>query len=386
MSSPIHIVHFSNGSGGGVLSVIKNLIEFSKNPSIRNHVIFVINKKSISDFVAPPLVDASSVRIFYFSPNWNFYYTCKQLSKLLPDDKAVIVAHDWLELGMVSNLGLQNPVVHVLHGDYSYYYQLAKKHKDSIDEFICVAGAIRDRLIETVLERAANIHYRRVPVPDGYPRKNESGICKIIFVGRLTEGKGYPLLSEIALHLKEKNVNAEWHIVGEDGEGLREKTHWDKEIDVKFYSNIGNDKVMQLLSEMDFILLPSNAEGMPLTIVEAMKTGVIPIANDIKGGIQELVINNETGFKISGNSISGYGNKLLEIIENKNLTSVLRKNCIEKANNLFNPGINTREIEDIFFEAANSSKSKKPKKVYGSRLDQKWIPNFLVSTIRKFNR
>ncbi len=384
MSSPIHIVHFSNGSGGGVLSVIKNLIEFSKNPSIRNHVIFIIDKKLISDFVAPLLVDASSVRIFYFSPNWNFYYTCKQLSKLLPDDKAVIVAHDWLELGMVSNLGLQNPVVHVLHGDYSYYYQLAKKHKDSIDEFICVAGAIRDRLIETIPERAANIHYRRVPVPQGYPRKKDSGKCKIIFVGRLTEGKGYPLLPEIAIQLKEKNVNAEWHIVGEEGEGLREKTHWDKDIAVKFYGNIENDKVMLLLSEMDFIVLPSKAEGLPVTIVEAMKSGVIPLVNDIAGGIQELVIDNKTGFKIISNEVRVYAEKIVEMIENDILSNTLRMNCIKKAEELFEPYNNTKLIEDLVVQTVKINKGKVPLKIYGSRLDQKWIPNLFVSTIRKF--
>ncbi|MEO6328706.1 MAG: hypothetical protein ABIO55_07235, partial [Ginsengibacter sp.] len=107
----VSIYHFYNGSGGGVFSVIKNLLQYSRDRKIENHIIYTINKKLIPHFSVPQLSGATSEQIFYYSADWNFYYTCKQLSKLLPDNKAVLIAHDWLELGMVSNLGLQNPVV-----------------------------------------------------------------------------------------------------------------------------------------------------------------------------------------------------------------------------------------------------------------------------------
>ena len=100
------------------MSVIRNLLRFSKNPSIENHVIFTINKDVKPVYTVEHLEGANSQQIFYYSSKWNFYYTCRQLAKLLPDDKAIVVAHDWLELGMMSNLGLQNPVVQFVHGAY----------------------------------------------------------------------------------------------------------------------------------------------------------------------------------------------------------------------------------------------------------------------------
>lgn len=186
----LNIVHFANGSGGGVFSVIQNLLQFSSNPGIQNHVIFTINKKQFPNFKVPEIIGAKSIQVLYFSPTWNFYYTCKQLAKLLPGGKAVIVAHDWLELGMASNLGLQNPVVQVVHGDYDYYYELAETHSGIINKYVTVAENIKTKLVSRIPDRKKDIEYLRFPVPGGLARVEEENRCNIIFIGRLSEGKG----------------------------------------------------------------------------------------------------------------------------------------------------------------------------------------------------
>ena len=111
----IKIFHFHNGTGGGVLSVIRNLIAFQQNADIESHVIFTINTDEIKNFKMPLLKGVESSQVFYYNSQWNFYHTTRQLAKLLIDRDCILIAHDWLELGMVSNLGLNNPVVHVLH-------------------------------------------------------------------------------------------------------------------------------------------------------------------------------------------------------------------------------------------------------------------------------
>jgi len=169
------VFHFHNGAGGGVLSVVRNLLAYSQDPEIENHVIYTINLEQRSDFKLPKLEGAVTEQIFYFKANWNFYYTCRQLAKLLPDEKAVIVAHDWLELGMVSNLGLQNPVVHFVHGAYTYYYELAVKHSMWVDQYITVAKQISKELHSRIPHRVNDIQYFPFPVPTNdskYEKKN----------------------------------------------------------------------------------------------------------------------------------------------------------------------------------------------------------------------
>jgi glycosyltransferase involved in cell wall biosynthesis len=379
------IYHFYNGSGGGVLSVIKNLVAFSLNSNIENHIIHTINKKTILNYKIEIISGAFSQQLFYYSPNNNFYYTCKQLAKLLPNSNVIIVAHDWLELGMVSNLGLQNPVIHYLHGDYDYYYQLAIKNQATIDLFIAVSQNIQQTLQKKIADRAYDILYLRFPVPDAFAKNNEPKVEKnIIFIGRLTIEKGYFLLPEIARKLNTSSTKFKWHIVGINQSTKNTKSLWDKDIDVRLYGNIENDIVQKLLSEMDFFILPSIAEGMPVSLIEAMKAGAIPFVNNIKGGVQELIVNGETGFLIENNSIDEFADKIIEISRDENILLRMSYNVRKKSNQLFNQFENSKLIENAFLLTLNKKISKKSKKNYGSRLDHLFIPNFITKTIRYF--
>ena len=323
--------------------------------------------------------------MFYYSPKWNFYFTCKQLAKLLPDEEAIIVAHDWLELGMVSQLGLQNRVVAFLHGDYYYYYQLAKLHQSSVDSFIAIANSIEIKLKTILPTKEMNIHYLRFPVPSfKYPKK-QNGINNIIFIGRLTKDKGYHLLPIIDNLLQKKNIHLSWHIVGEGDDSNTFEVVWDKSSCVYLYGGISNNAVLTLLTNMNYFILPSSAEGMPVSLIEAMKSGAVPFVNDIEGGIQELVKVGVTGFKIKNNETAVYADCIEELIQNNNLFAEMSSNCIAISNKLFNPDENIQLIEaEICTTYSASLKIKKSKRIYGSRLDQKWIPNLITKTVRNF--
>jgi len=379
----INIVHFNNGSGGGVLSVIRNLLRFSENEKIGNHVIFTINKKLHPHFEIPTMPGAKSVQIFYYSPDWNFYYTCKHLAKLLPGDKAIVVAHDWLELGMMSNLGLQNPCVFFLHGDYDYYYDLAKKHEKSIDLFFTVAQSMEEKLKQLLPQRISTIYYLRFPVPViPFSEKKKKG--HLIFIGRQEEAKGYFLLPLIDKKLKESNELVYWHIVGSSNDPNLSQSLWHNCENVTFYGHLSNEKVVELLADMQVIILPSLAEGMPVVIIEAMKAGVIPIVNDIDGGTRELVIENETGYKVKSNEVTGYVEKIIKIITNNELAKKMQQNAVVLANQLFEPIHNTKLIEEKIIELSNKVRTKKAAfKIYGSRLDQKWLGNRFTQIIRQ---
>ena len=378
----INIVHFHNGKGGGVLSVIRNLLAYSKNENIRNHIIFTIEKKQFPNYNPPEIKGAVSAQVFYYSQNDNFYYTCKQLAKLLPDDKAVIVAHDWLELGMVSNLGLQNPVVQILHGDYGYYYELAKKHAMAIDTFITVAGSIAKKLQQIIPGRTHDIKYLRFPVPENHCKTEKSSSFSIVYIGRCTKEKGYDVLPKVAQALLEGNFKIDWHIVGEIDEKAKQQFQWPKDAAVTFHGVLNNRDVQKLLCATHFILLPSLAEGMPVAVIEAMKAGVIPVVNDIPGGIQELVENGIAGFKIENNTIEHYKEKIIYLIKNPVERFRMQENVKDYADKYFNPLENALNYEKAILETSRQQKKKKADKIYGSRLDQVWLPNIITNMLR----
>ncbi|MGL4909184.1 MAG: glycosyltransferase family 4 protein [Bacteroidales bacterium] len=66
---------------------------------------------------------------------------------------------------------------------------------------------------------------------------------------------------------------------------------------------------------VDLCLLPSNYEGLPMTIIEAMSFGKPIIASDV-GGISEIVRNNENGFALENNPTI-FAEKIKLILDNK---------------------------------------------------------------------
>ncbi len=382
----IRVFHFLNSGGGGVLSVVRNLLLYKQHSLIENHIIYTINKDIVPSFEAIQLEGAASEQIFYYSAKWNFYYTCRQLAKLLPDDKAVVVAHDWLELGMMSNLGLQNPVIHFLHGDYDYYYNLSTKHAASIDLFFPVAGNIAQKLINLLPYRQQDISYLRFPVASITGERIEGqGVFNIIFIGRTTEAKGYNLLPVIANQLVHLSTDICWHIVGDNDKTKKED--WSKINNVKFYGSLDNENVLNLLLQMHVLLLPSLSEGMPIVVIEAMKAGVIPLVNDIEGGVQEMVINNETGWKIKGNKVESYVQQLILLLNDSKLMKQMQKKCTTTSNEMFNPEKNVEAIEERILTSVEKQQIKKTaNKIYGSRLDREWMPNFFTTSFRKLTK
>jgi len=376
----IKVYHFNNGGGGGVLSVTRNLLKYATHPSIEHHIIYTVNKDIVKEYTVNTIEGAASETVFYYSPRWNFYHTCRQLSKLLPGEKALIIANDWLELGMASNLGLQNKVIQIVHGDYGYYYELAKKHADAIDGYITVAASISNQLQLMLPGRKKDIQCLYFPVPDSSCNGNGKDAGSIIFIGRCTEGKGYDLLPAIAAALAAKSINLQWHIAGEAAD--MEQYPWPSSVNVVFHGLLPNAEVNKLLCRMDLFILPSLAEGMPVSLIESMKAGAIPIMNNLPGGIQELIKDGSTGFLSQHNTVDEYV-QIIEQIINDDRKQQVRNNCTALANEKFNPLINTRLYEAFFEKVVMLPASVKPaKKVYGSRLDQNWLPNMVTKSIR----
>jgi glycosyltransferase involved in cell wall biosynthesis len=381
--SKIKIYHFNNGGGGGVLSVTRNLLKYASHPSIEHHIIYTVNRNIVEEYTINNIEGAASETVFYYLPSWNFYYTCRQLLKLLPGEKALIIANDWLELGMASNLGLQNKVIQIVHGDYDYYYELAKKHADAIDGYITVAASISDKLQVILPRRKKDIDCLYFPVPETNCKPAGKDADSVIFIGRCTEGKGYHLLPAIASELAAKNINLQWHIVGEPAD--MDQYPWPSSVNVVFHGLLPNAEVNKLLCSMQYFILPSEGEGMPVSLIESMKAGVIPVMNNLPGGVQELIKDGKTGYLSKNNTVDEYVHIIESLVNNIDKDSI-SKNCRTLANEMFNPLINTKHYETFFEKVATSKVAVKPaKKVYGSRLDQTWLPNLVTKSIRSLD-
>lgn len=132
-----------------------------------------------------------------------------------------------------------------------------------------------------------------------------------VAVGRLDKGKNHILLVEALKKFNSiSSKKANLIIVGD---------YRDKQIYQEIVNSIGKNSGFELvgpksnvgdyLKLADAFCLTSTFEGMPISLIEALSLGVIPICTPV-GGIPEMIIDNVTGFLSKDLSIESYFNAI----------------------------------------------------------------------------
>lgn len=87
--------------------------------------------------------------------------------------------------------------------------------------------------------------------------------------------------------------------------------------------------VRDLLAESDAFCLPSIWEGMPVTLLEALSVGCIPICSPV-GGIPEVITNGENGFLSSDSSEEAYYKALKSFVSCTNIEVMdMKQKCLK---------------------------------------------------------
>jgi len=290
-------------------------------------------------------------------------------------------------LGMVSNLGLQHTVVQVLHGDFDYYYHLSIKHSINVDTFICVSSVISEKLKLILPQLSSKIKYLRFPVPNvvGTEKKFDSIRCAYFVRDFQDERKQAYILPLIEKELLQIGIEVEWHIAAGGIDYDEFIKFWGLPISdrIHFYGELSAQGIRQLLQECNIMILPSLAEGFPVSVVEAMKHGLVSLVSKWDGAVDELVEDYVTGFSFNNKDIVGYVKCLQMLANNRVMLKVISERAIKRSVLFFDPLTNTNSYEKQFIDSFSLTRTKKIKfKAYGSRLDQLWIPNVLVKTLR----
>lgn len=85
---------------------------------------------------------------------------------------------------------------------------------------------------------------------------------------------------------------------------------------VLFFGN--RDDITELLNKSSLFILLSDWEGLPLSILEAMRCGLPILASDV-GGVKEAVYNSENGYVVSKNNLDELIEKLTILLTNSSL-------------------------------------------------------------------
>lgn len=150
-------------------------------------------------------------------------------------------------------------------------------------------------------------------------RSNSSTPSKILFVGRLSNEKGLNVLLDSLAILKSENLDFMLTILG-DGPSREKLEQQTKELKLNDYvifkGFVDQSTIREDLNNSDLFILPSFAEGIPVSLMEAMAIGV-PVITTYVGGISELVIDNKTGLLCYPSDPSGLADSIRKYLNDQ---------------------------------------------------------------------
>ena len=380
-----HIYFFLPDVNGGVASVINNIISYG-NPVSGVSVIAYTDKRSKRP--AAFFLNTGNVQInkFEYCSFDNLFNYLKKLKDLIKTDDPVFVATDSVELQMADLMKLDNKLVFIVFGDFDHYYALALKHQNIINRFIAISKDIYNNLLLYLPDRKEDITLAYFPTPDVLTTKklSRNANLRILYVARFEPSKDPLQLPVIDRILKESGVKVNWTIVGSGPlEQIFKETILQSGADnFSLMGMVANDKLHDLYMSQDIFIMTSLSEGLPVSLIEAMKSGLVPVVSNIAGGIREIVVDGKNGFLNKPGEAGDFAKNLINLHENPDLLEQLSQNAISSVKVQFDPYKNSSH----YFDLIQSTVFVKGKKKFGhatNRLDKKWIPSFIVRNIRK---
>jgi colanic acid/amylovoran biosynthesis glycosyltransferase len=124
----------------------------------------------------------------------------------------------------------------------------------------------------------------------------------VVYSGRLVERqKCIQQVVHTLIHACRASSQIEAHLIGDghDRSSCEQLVHQAGLADrIHFLGRVPPEQVQPLLQRSQAILLMSDFEGLPVALLEAMATGVVPVVRSIESGIPELVQHERTGLMV----------------------------------------------------------------------------------------
>jgi glycosyltransferase involved in cell wall biosynthesis len=172
----------------------------------------------------------------------------------------------------------------------------------------------------------------------------------VICVGRLVPEKGQRLLLEGAAELRDRGIQLRLTFVG-DGpmrEALeRDALAYGLNGTATFTGALSHPETLELMRTADLLCLASFAEGVPVTLMEAMALG-LPVITTRVMGIPELVEHEVGGLLVAPGNQPELVAALERLAHDPTLRAELGANARAKVVNDYNLWTETRELLKLF--------------------------------------
>jgi glycosyltransferase involved in cell wall biosynthesis len=287
------------------------------------------------------------------------------------EEVAIVHTHGYRSdiIGLIAARLSSRPVIATIHGFVPIdsrlrlyeqcdrfalrFFDLVLPVSDRIGEALCASGVRRER-ITTVRNAIA-------PGDDGGWKRSASplslfkrdGDFLIGIVGRLSPEKNIPGFLEAARRLSKRYGHLRFVVVGEGPErecreGLTMRLGLDGK--VRFTGFV--EEMEEVYSLLDMLVIASSTEGVPLTILEAMKHG-IPVVSTGVGGIPEVIEDGVDGLMVGAGDTAALCRAVETLVVDGNRYMAISRNARKRVLRDFDRLSWARRIESCYLSMLN---------------------------------
>ncbi len=194
------------------------------------------------------------------------------------------------------------------------------------------------------------------------PESDPTAPIRLAFAARLDHVKGLTILLDAMAQVNRDRRAAglpEVHLeVAGDGPKRADFESHARKVGladaVQFLGYVSQADVADLLARSDIYVLPSFAEGVPVSLMEPQASGIPVIATQV-GGVSELVIDGETGFVVPPGDVDALATCIQKLADDRTLRTQLgtagRKIVVEH----FNSEEEARRLAALFRAAGSGA-------------------------------
>jgi glycosyltransferase involved in cell wall biosynthesis len=187
----------------------------------------------------------------------------------------------------------------------------------------------------------------------------------IVCVARLVEVKGHRFLIEACQRLKERGLNFSCQLVGDGPLRRKIRRHIVRlglQDRIILHGSLNRSEVARLMATADVVALASSPtrdgrrEGIPVSLMEAMASGLPVIATAISG-VPELVDAGTNGLLVAPTDVGELADALDKLARNPELGRAMGRAGREKVIREFNQDISAASIVGLFAQNAGGEQA-----------------------------
>lgn len=225
----------------------------------------------------------------------------------------------------------------VLHSDDPFYWGIVDEFVQGEDSWRLTELVVVSRFLHDAVKHTAQVPVHEIPY--GVQVREQSSLrptqrVRLIYTGRLVEEQKRisDVTRAICRVLREHPILEAWIVGGGSAEHAVEEIIRAEGLEERalLKGRVEPAQVLELLQESHIFVLLSDYEGLPVSLLEAMSIGVVPVCLKMRSGVSEVVRHLENGMLVGdrGESFAAAVSQLVKDPELWSKLSVAAKRTI----------------------------------------------------------